>query len=105
VEDSAALADKTELAGVDGLLKYLNGREEQVLQTLSHKLLGYALGRTVLISDQPLIDKLVSAGGNATISQLAAEIATSKQFRNRLGRDPAVTAVAAAKTSDKADSR
>src|SRR5947208_2469539 len=105
VEDSSALADKTEVVGVDGLLKYLNGREEQVLQTLSHKMLGYALGRTVLISDQPMLDKLVSAGGNATISQLAAEIATSKQFRNRLGREPAVMAVAAAKTSDKAGSR
>jgi len=104
VEDSAALADKTEVVGVDGLLKYLNGHEEQVLKTLSHKLLGYALGRTVLISDQPLIDKLVAAGGNATISQLAAEIAASRQFRNRLGREPA-TAVAAVKTSDKAGSR
>ena len=104
VEDSAALADKTEIAGIDGLLKYLNSREDQVLKTLSHKLMGYALGRTVLISDQPLIDKMVSAGGNATISQLAAEIAASKQFRNRLGREPA-TAVAAVKTTDKAGSR
>ncbi len=104
IEDSAALADKTEIAGIDGLLKYLNSREDQVLKTLSHKLLGYAFGRTVLISDQLLIDQMVAGGGNATFSQLAAEIATSRQFRNRLGREPA-TAVAAVKPSDKAGAR
>jgi hypothetical protein len=104
VEDSAATADKTEIVGMDGLLKYLGEREDQVLRTMARKLLGYSLGRTVLLSDQLLVDKLVAAGGNATFSQLAAEIATSKQFRNRLGREPA-TAVAAVKTSDKAGAR
>jgi hypothetical protein len=104
IEDSAALADKTEIAGVDGLLKYLNSREDQVLKTLSRKLIGYALGRTVLISDQPLIDKLIANGGNATFSQLAAEIAASPQFRNRPARET-VTAVAAVKNPEKAGAR
>jgi hypothetical protein len=103
IEDAAALADKTEIAGIDGLLKYLNGREEQVMKTMAQKLIGYALGRTVLLSDQALVDKLVSAGGNATFSQLAAEIATSKQFRNRLGRE--TTTVAAVTKSEKAGPR
>jgi hypothetical protein len=94
VDDSAATADKTEIVGIDGLLKYLNGREDQVLRTMAHKLLGYSLGRTVLLSDQPLIDALVAAGGNATFSQLAAEIAASRQFRNRLGRETATVAAA-----------
>ena len=40
-------------------------------------------------SDEALIERMVQAGGNATFSQLAAEIVTSKQFRNRLGRDDA----------------
>jgi hypothetical protein len=102
IEDSAATADKTEIVGIDGLLKYLEGREDQVLKTLAQKLLGYSLGRTVLLSDQPLVEKLVAAGGNATFGQLAAEIATSKQFRNRLGREAAPTTVAAVKTSEKA---
>ena len=60
-----------------------------MLTTLSHKMLGYALGRTVQASDQPLIDRMVAAGGDATFSQLAAEIVTSRQFRNRAGRDDA----------------
>lgn len=87
IEDSGVLTDKTEIAGIDGLLKYLKYKEPQVRKTLSYKLVGYALGRTVLASDQLLIDRMVSAGSNATFAQLAAEIATSKQFRNRLGKE------------------
>ncbi|HZN11886.1 MAG TPA: DUF1585 domain-containing protein, partial [Blastocatellia bacterium] len=56
-----------------------------------HKLVGYALGRTILASDQSLIDRMVAAGGDATFAQLAAEIATSRQFRNRLGREESPT--------------
>ena len=84
IEDSAALSDKTEIAGIDGLLKYLRVKEPQVRKTLSYKLVGYALGRTVLASDQLLVERMVKAGGDATFAQLATEIATSKQFRNRL---------------------
>jgi hypothetical protein len=75
------------------LLKYLRAKEPQVRKTFSYKLTGYALGRTVLASDQLLIERMVNAGGNATFAQLATEIATSKQFRNRSGREekPAVT--------------
>ncbi len=87
IEDSAALPDKTEIAGINGLLDYLRGKDTQVRKTLSYKLVGYALGRTVLASDQLLIARMVKAGGEATFAQLATEIATSKQFRYRSGRD------------------
>jgi hypothetical protein len=83
IQDSAALADKTQLSGVDGLLEYLETRQDQVLRTLSQKLLGYALGRTILLSDQPLIDRMAAAGEGATFSQLAEQVVTSRQFRNR----------------------
>ncbi|MFN0085888.1 MAG: DUF1592 domain-containing protein [Blastocatellia bacterium] len=86
IEDSAATADNIEIAGVDGLLNYIRGRESQVRRTLSFKLVGYALGRTVLASDQSLVDRMVNAGGDAVFSQLVAEIATSKQFRHRAGQ-------------------
>jgi mono/diheme cytochrome c family protein len=87
IEDAAALVDKTEIKGVDGLLKYLQSKEAQVRKTLSYKLVGYALGRAVLASDQLLIERMTKEGGDATFSQLAAEIATSKQFRHRRGRE------------------
>ncbi|MFN7937835.1 MAG: DUF1592 domain-containing protein [Bryobacteraceae bacterium] len=83
VDDTSEMADKKVLAGVDGLLDYIRANEAQVLRTFYGKLLGYALGRTVLISDQPLLDKLVAQGGKATFSQVVAEIAASPQFRNR----------------------
>jgi Protein of unknown function (DUF1592)/Protein of unknown function (DUF1588)/Protein of unknown function (DUF1587)/Protein of unknown function (DUF1585)/Protein of unknown function (DUF1595) len=85
IDDSGVLANQKRLSGVDGLLDYLKGEEQQVVRTLAQKLLGYALGRTILLSDQPLIDRLANAGGEASISKLAAEIAASPQFRNRRG--------------------
>lgn len=83
VEDAGTLVDKTEIKGMDGLLKYLRSKEPQVRKNLSYKLVGYALGRTVLASDQLLIERMSQSGGDATFAQLAAEIAVSKQFRNR----------------------
>jgi hypothetical protein len=91
--DAGTLADKTDIKGIDGLLAYLKARDEQVWRTLSSKLIGYALGRTVQASDQPLIDKMAAAGGGATFSQVAIELVTSKQFRNRLGREEPTVAV------------
>jgi hypothetical protein len=87
IEDAATLADKVEIKGVDGLLEYLRSKEAQVRKTLSQKLVGYALGRTVLASDQSLIERMAQASGDATFAQLAAEIGASKQFRHRRGRE------------------
>ncbi len=83
IDDSSATSDKTELAGVDGLLDYLKKQETQVMRNFSYKLIGYALGRGVIASDQPLVDRLTKDGGNITFSKMAAEIVASKQFRTR----------------------
>jgi len=89
VEDSTTTSDKREIAGVEALVQYLKSQEPQVMRTMSNKLIGYALGRTVLASDQALVDKMVQAGGQATFAQLATEIVTSPQFRYRRGQEPA----------------
>jgi hypothetical protein len=83
VDDAATLSDQREIAGVEGLLSYLSEQEPQVLRTLSRKLLGYALGRTVLLSDQPLLDRMTASGGATPFSTLVAEIVSSPQFRTR----------------------
>ena len=57
------------------------------MTTLSRKMLGYALGRTVQASDRPLIDEMTAAGGDASFADLAIKIVTSRQFRNRAGDD------------------
>jgi hypothetical protein len=83
IEDSSVTAHNMRLEGVNGLIRYLESQEKAVLRTFSEKLIGYALGRTVLGSDELLAERLSAAGGNATVSQLVAEIVTSKQFRTR----------------------
>ena len=52
IDVTGELADKTTIVGTDGLLKYLQTQDKQVMTTLSKKMLGYALGRTVLASDR-----------------------------------------------------
>lgn len=84
IDDSGELANRRVIAGTDGLIGYLRSREPQVRRNLSYKLIGYALGRTVLASDRRLIDRMVGAGGEASFAALAAQIATSRQFRTRL---------------------
>jgi hypothetical protein len=87
VDVTGEFADKTTISGTDGLLKYLQSQEKQVMKTLSRKMIGYALGRTILASDQTLVDQMTAAGGNATFSDLAAKIVSSRQFRNRQGKE------------------
>ncbi len=88
VDDAAALADKTEIAGVGGLLGYLSAHQEQVTRTMAQKLVGYALGRTMLASDQPLIERMAA---KSTFAELAAEVASSRQFRYRRGEESPAT--------------
>ncbi|MEO6567152.1 MAG: DUF1592 domain-containing protein, partial [Opitutaceae bacterium] len=87
VDVTGEFADKKTIVGTEGLLTYLQSKNEQVMKTLSKKMLGYALGRTVLASDRALIDDMVAAGGDATFADLATKIVTSRQFRNRQGQD------------------
>jgi Protein of unknown function (DUF1592)/Protein of unknown function (DUF1588)/Protein of unknown function (DUF1587)/Protein of unknown function (DUF1595)/Protein of unknown function (DUF1585) len=86
VDVTGEFADKSTIIGTDGLLKYLHGKDAQVMKTLSKKMLGYALGRTVLASDQRLVSDMVAAGGTATFADLAIKIVSSRQFRYRQGQ-------------------
>ncbi len=79
-------------AGLDGLLTYIRAnREKDFLNNLSEKMLAYALGRSLLISDEPLLDaaqaKLAARGYK--MSALIEAIVTSPQFLNR--RSPEVS--------------
>jgi hypothetical protein len=89
VDVTGEFADKKTIVGADGLLQYLQGKDTQVMTTLSKKMLGYALGRTVLASDRPLVADMTAAGGEASFADLAVRIVTSRQFRNRAGDDAA----------------
>lgn len=84
IDDSGELTGRKVISGADGLLGFLRSRDPQVRRNLSFKLIGYALGRTVLAGDRPLVDRMVASGGEVPFSTLAAQIATSRQFRHRL---------------------
>ena len=92
VEVDARMADGTTYAGLEGLRDYLlKNRREAVSRQLSRKLLGYAVGRGVQLSDEPLLDELtrkVSAGGR--FSEAVEMIVKSRQFREIRGRDTVV---------------
>ncbi len=91
VDLTGELADDTKIAGTAGLLDYLRGKDKQVMKTLSKKMLGYALGRTVRGSDRPLIETMTAHGGDASFSDLAIAIVNSRQFRNRAAEETAPT--------------
>ena len=83
--DTGEFADKSSIVGAQGLLDYLRTRDGQVMKTFSKKVLGYALGRTVMASDTRLINEMTTAGGDASFADLAVRVATSRQFRHHQG--------------------
>ena len=82
-------------SGPTGCLTYLQSQETKVMTTLSRKMLGYALGRNPQASDRRLIGEMVEASSDASFSDLATRIVTSRQFRNRAQRRPRAAPTAA----------
>jgi hypothetical protein len=86
-DTKTVLRNGTPIAGLEDLRDYLGGeRRQDFLGQFCRKLLGYALGRSVQLSDQPLLDELVVIEGNR-IGDLVEHIVLSPQFRNGRGRE------------------
>jgi hypothetical protein len=80
------LPDGTSINGLGDLRDYiLNHHGGDFLKQFSLKLLGYALGRSVQLSDQPLLDAMVKSDGHR-VADLVERIARSRQFREIRGR-------------------
>ncbi|WP_020475629.1 DUF1592 domain-containing protein [Zavarzinella formosa] len=90
VDTHAKLKDGTEFDGLDGLRTYLMTKKKDVIVRLfCRKLLGYALGRGVTLSDQSLVDEMI-AELNKNDGRLSAAVMTivrSPQFRMIRGSD------------------
>lgn len=86
------LPDGTEINGLSGLQRYLGTqRAGDFLRQFSRKLLGYALGRSVQLSDRPLIDEMVSslrAPNSQGIEDAILRIVHSTQFTHRRASTP-----------------
>ena len=86
VQTNGTLRGGTEISGIDGLHKYLSGRQDLFHKTLAQKLLGYALGRRDSIGDVPLVDDLKEHMKNdGGMRGLVERIVTSRQFRYHQG--------------------
>jgi hypothetical protein len=90
IDTSARLRDGTELAGIDGLRSYLTvTRRDAVVRQFCRKFLGYALGRGIQLSDDPLLASMEQAlkKHDDRMSALLETVVTSRQFREIRGRD------------------
>ena len=80
--------DGTAVDGLAGLRDYMaSQRRADFLRQFSRKMLGYALGRSVQLSAQPLIDDLTSPEGGQ-IGKMIENIVRSPQFREIRGSGP-----------------
>lgn len=90
IDASAILPDGTPINGVEGLRNYLlNTRREAFLRTFCRRLLGYALGRGVQLSDEPLIADMMERlkENDYRFSTVLEAIVLSPQFRMIRGAD------------------
>lgn len=82
--------DGTDLNGVDGLRGYLlDKRRDAYVRQFCRKLLGFALGRGVQISDGPLLTEMQTrlAANGYRVTTAIESIILSRQFREIRGRD------------------
>lgn len=85
-DTKTVLPDGTAVDGLSDLRDYLvNQRGGDFLRQFCRKLVGYALGRSVQLSDRPLIDSMIRS--DHRIGSLIALIVRSPQFRQVRGKD------------------
>jgi hypothetical protein len=90
VQTAATFPDGTDRSGLDGLRQYLREkRQGDFLDNLCRKLFSYALGRSLLLSDQPALDTMRARwkADGYRFGSLVEAIVTTPQFRNKRGRD------------------
>lgn len=88
IDARVTLRDGTRFTGVDGLRSYLEKqRGNDVRRHFCRMLLGYALGRSVTLSDGPLLDKVLAAlkNNDDRLSAAVQTIVHSEQFRYHRG--------------------
>ena len=93
IDTLARLKDGTEFDGLDGLRQYLlTKRRDDILRQFNRKLLGYALGRGVQLSDEPLLEEMQQRleKSDYRFTAVVEAIVRSRQFREIRGRQAEV---------------
>jgi hypothetical protein len=89
IDTRTRLPDGTEIDGMAGLRQYLvETRRDAFVRQFCRKLLGYALGRGVQLSDQPLLDSMESAlaSQDYRIGAAVDVLVRSRPFREIRGK-------------------
>jgi hypothetical protein len=83
LDSQAKLRDGSEFEGIEGLRNYLlTQKKDTIARLFCRRLLGYAVGRSVTLSDQLLLDKLTAeTEKNGGVSNAVMAIVQSKQFQ------------------------
>jgi mono/diheme cytochrome c family protein len=105
VDTRAVFPDGSEDTGFDGLIRYVKShRQADFVDNLSRKLLAYALGRTLILSDDPLVEQMHAklAANGYKFDTMIDMIVTSPQFLNKRGSEK-ITEQAANSTSTAAN--
>ena len=90
IDTKTKLPDGREIEGLDGLRDYLlENRRDAFLRQFCRKLLGYAIGREVQLSDEPLLAEIQRqlAKNDYRFSVAVNTIVLSDQFRKIRGRE------------------
>jgi hypothetical protein len=95
IDNEAILPNGESAKGIPELIEYIDEhRRQDFVRTMCRKFLGYALGRSVKLSDQPLLTKMEQElkANNYRFSVLFEIVVRSEQFRMQRGRDFSITA-------------
>jgi hypothetical protein len=90
IDNVAVLPNGETAEGIPGLIDYIDkNRQQEFVRNLCRKFLGYALGRSVNLSDQLLLDEmeLELAKNDHRFTVLFEVVIRSPQFRKQRGQD------------------
>ena len=93
VDTRAVFPNGMEGAGVDGLRRYIRDhRQDEFIENLCRKLLAYALNRSPIVSDDPLIEQMKEqlAKDDHRFGNMVEAIVTSSQFLTKRSRSELV---------------
>ncbi len=91
IDPTATMPDGTVIAGPAGLHKALLARSDQFVQTITEKLMTYAVGRTLDFHDMPTVRHIVREAKtqNETFESIVMGVVNSDAFRRRAPASPA----------------
>jgi hypothetical protein len=86
VETEAVFPGGDQGSGIEGVQKFIREhRQNDFLDNLSRKLLAYSLGRSIMLSDEPTVERMrtTAVSNGYRFASLVEAIVTSPQFLNR----------------------